>query len=396
MMNVTVTTESRFVIMPDGSIWSDSGVGPNFWDRYTYDFNNVFILARCKSVEKPPSAARQVNHKNITIVPLPYYIGPTQMLRDMPRIYKSIRKQLANYTACILRVPSWIGAMSAYVAKQQDMPFALEVVGDPHDVFSPGANKHLGRPVFRWLFSHQLRENCKHACAVAYVTERALQLRYPPSSTSFTTHYSSIELPADAFVEKAPIIRLRNKPTKIITVGSLEHMYKGIDLIIDAVKINLETGIDLHLTVVGGGRHLKEMKNYATRLGVGEKVRFLGQLSHADVFKAVDNADLFVLASRQEGLPRAVIEAMSRGKACLGTRVGGTPELLHHNDLIPPNDVDALANKISSVAYDEARLREMGNRNLERAKSYASEVIAPRRREFYKFIKEYTTKHYGR
>jgi glycosyltransferase involved in cell wall biosynthesis len=85
-----------------------------------------------------------------------------------------------------------------------------------------------------------------------------------------------------------------------------------------------------------------------------------------------------------------MVEAMARGLPCIGSTVGGIPELLPPEDLVPPNDVEALAQKIMEVVGDPERLARMSRRNWEKAKEYRNEVLQVRRVAFYKYVKEKT------
>ncbi len=82
----------------------------------------------------------------------------------------------------------------------------------------------------------------------------------------------------------------------------------------------------------------------------------------------LDSADLFVSPSRQEGVPRAMIEAMARGLPCIGSSVGGTPETLPQEFLVPPNDRPRLAAEIMRVAANPNLMEAMSAQNLSRAK----------------------------
>jgi glycosyltransferase involved in cell wall biosynthesis len=120
-------------------------------------------------------------------------------------------------------------------------------------------------------------------------------------------------------------------------------------------------------------------------------VHFCGQLTNpVDVRSELDKADLFVLPSRQEGLPRAMVEAMARGLPCIGSNVGGIPELLPAEDIVPPNDVSALASKITQVLQQPARMQQMSTRNLIKAGEYKDEILNVRRRDFYQFLRNRT------
>jgi glycosyltransferase involved in cell wall biosynthesis len=130
------------------------------------------------------------------------------------------------------------------------------------------------------------------------------------------------------------------------------------------------------------------MERLAHRLSIRDNVSFLGQLKHSKaVFDFLDSIDLFAMPSRAEGFPRALHEAMSRGCPCIGSDVGGIPELLAADDLVPPNDPEALARKIMEVAANPQRMKEMSMRNFARAKQFDPEVLRDKRRAFYEQVR---------
>jgi glycosyltransferase involved in cell wall biosynthesis len=129
----------------------------------------------------------------------------------------------------------------------------------------------------------------------------------------------------------------------------------------------------------------------ASRLDVSSRVKFAGHAASPEAVGAyLDSADLFVLPSRVEGLPRALIEAMARGLPCIGSRVGGVPELLPDEDLVDPGSVGQLVAKIIEMTSSPERLREAAIRNYEAAKEYREDVLASKRREFYFRVRQLT------
>ncbi len=104
----------------------------------------------------------------------------------------------------------------------------------------------------------------------------------------------------------------------------------------------------------------------------------------------LDRADLFVLPSRQEGLPRAMLEAMARGASLHRVHGGGIPELLPAEDLVPPGDAQALAAKIREVVGDPERMARMSARNLAKAEEYRDEALRERRLAFYDHLRKRT------
>jgi glycosyltransferase involved in cell wall biosynthesis len=260
------------------------------------------------------------------------------------------------------------------------------VVGDPYDVFSPGSVRHPLRPFFRWWFSRALRRHCREACAAAYVTAEALQRRYPPRPGGLALHCSDVQL--DGFLAEDSRRVIPKVPWRLVTVGTLAQLYKGTDLLIDALAQCRRDRLDLELVVVGDGKHRLSLESQAAKLGLRERVCFRGQLPAGTAIQAeLDQADLFVMPSRQEGLPRAMIEGMARGLPCIGADVGGIPELLPPEDLFPPNDAPALAAKIREVLADCPRMERMSMRNLQRAGDYREDALREKRDVFYKHLR---------
>ncbi|MHC4717303.1 MAG: glycosyltransferase family 4 protein [Planctomycetota bacterium] len=143
-------------------------------------------------------------------------------------------------------------------------------------------------------------------------------------------------------------------------------------------------------TSAGGGT-LEQMRALAGELGVGDRVHFRGVLPGGKaIMDAIDTFDLFLCATACEGLPRVVIEAMARGCPCIGSDIGGIPELLEPTHLVVPADVDSLAERISQVLADPVGVAASVERNVEVARRYTTDQLEPRRTALYRELRERT------
>jgi glycosyltransferase involved in cell wall biosynthesis len=174
------------------------------------------------------------------------------------------------------------------------------------------------------MLARNLRRECRDAYAACYVTREALQKRYPTRGEEFAV--SDVILGPGALAAEPRMYYSPQVSFQLVTVGSLQQMYKGTDVLIGAVAACVQQGLDLTLHVVGDGKHRPELEALAEYLGISERVRFRGELPAPIVRAELDAADMFVLPSRTEGLPRAMIEAMARGLPCIWTNLGGKPE----------------------------------------------------------------------
>jgi glycosyltransferase involved in cell wall biosynthesis len=391
-MKLLISLEARFCKTPDQKIWSENIPSYLFWQRYLEVFDSIEIIARVQNVSSVFPGYKRADGEKVKFIPLPCYIGPYQYLENAIKA-KRIAKSAAKYAeAVILRTPGQVSSNIFHYLRKNKHPYGVEVVGDPYDVFAPGAVDHLLRFFFRRWGTKQLKTQCQEAMAAAYVTEYSLQQRYPHAPDAFSTHYSSIELSEAALVD-APRVFSNHFPIKLISVGTMEQLYKAQNVLIDAMAICVRRGLDLQLLLLGNGKHRAELEARSIDLGLRDRTIFLGQVAAGKaVIAQLDDADIFILPSHQEGLPRSMIEAMARGLPCIGSTVGGIPELLPPEDMVSPGDAKALAAKIREVVGDPLRMNKMSTRNLKKANNYQEHVLEKRRREFYQAVKNRTIK----
>ncbi len=392
-MRVVVTAERRFDRTPDGHIWTAATVSYPFLQKYLEVFDHVCVMGRVRDVSDVDPTWKRADGPNVSFAAVPYFVGPGQYLLRRRRAVRAIRKAVEPGDAIILRAPGTIGTLLEPYLWRRRRPFAVEVVADPYDVFAPGSVRHPLRPLLRWWFFRVLQRQCARAGAAAYVTAGYLQQRYPPAADAYAIGCSDIDLLSAAYVTGARRAQNDRRQLRILLVGSLEQLYKSPDVLIKAVAAVARRGLDLELTIVGDGKHRRELEALAKTFGVRNRVRFTGNLAPGDPVRAeLDRADLFVLPSRTEGLPRALIEAMARGLPCLGTSIGGIPELLSREELVPVGDVTGLATKIEEILTDRHRLERLSARNLEKAQEFRAEILKPRRRAFLEAVHDLTLK----
>jgi glycosyltransferase involved in cell wall biosynthesis len=121
--------------------------------------------------------------------------------------------------------------------------------------------------------------------------------------------------------------RRNGGPKRLIGVGGL-YEAKGWEYLLDAVELMARSRHDFRLDLVGDGELRTALEAQARRLGVAGLVSFHGWLPKEEVAERVRGSDLFVITSRYDSNPCAVIEALASGVPVVGTAVGGIPGLV--------------------------------------------------------------------
>ena len=136
------------------------------------------------------------------------------------------------------------------------------------------------------------------------------------------------------------------KPGSGPVIGTVSRLSreKGVDVLLRAVQQVVQVWPELTVLVTGDGPQAPELRQLAHHLGLNERVRFLGARRDIPVLNRL--LDVFVLSSREEAFPMALLEAMAAERAVIATQVGGTPEAVTHavdGWLVPPDDPLTLA-----------------------------------------------------
>jgi glycosyltransferase involved in cell wall biosynthesis len=393
-----MTSEEHFARSASSAIYSRTFAKYATWSRYLDAFDDVLVLARVTKRE-PQENEQRADGPGVSFQPLPDYTGPWQYLQVGRHARIIARHTIAECSAYLLRVPGLVSQMVWREIAHAKKPYALEVVGDPWDALSPGTWPDISRPIFRRIATHQLKRICAGATAIHYLTSQALQRRYPPSKRAYAVGFPDVMLesagvPAGTIQDRHRRLRespwqdVKNgSPLRIGFIGTFATLYKGPDTLLHAIAL-CQGRFNLQGEIVGAGRHLPEMKALAAKLGIADRVKFRGEISSGgSIFEFLDSIDLFVMPSRQEGLPRALVEAMSRGCPCIASAVGGIPELLEASDLVPPRSSEKLVKLILQVASDSNRLLAMSARNLAKAAQFSPQALNESRRQFLEEVK---------
>jgi glycosyltransferase involved in cell wall biosynthesis len=385
-MRILLTSEARFERPPDGTLWAAASSGSAMWNRYLEVFSSVLLVARVFDVKEPSAGCVQASTPGLTFCALPPYSGFQGFIRCRRAVRAAVAEAVRACPVVVVRSPSPVAFLAARCTRELGRPYGAQIVGDPDQVFSPGAFRHPLRVPLRYALTAAQRYVARHAAAVMFVTRRALQRKYPAHGRVFSG--SDVALDDDAFSRERTVERHESKPFSLVTVAALDQPYKGLAVLLEALAKLRQMGRPATLTVAGAGALLRNFEAQARSLGVQGEVEFRGQLDQAGVRRTLDAADLFVLPSLTEGLPRALLEAMARGLPAIATDVGGIPELLPPECLVRPRDAAALARRIRDVMDDAAARQAMGQRNRSVAFEYHERLQAPMRHAFLLAVRE--------
>jgi glycosyltransferase involved in cell wall biosynthesis len=385
-MRVLLTSDARFERTPDGAIWGPPACGHALWMRYLSVFSQVMVAARVRSVPRPSAGCVVASRSDVRFWPLPAYSGLAGMLGDVPELHASLTAAVQRSQAIIVRAPSFIAYLAGLAAIRTGRPFGAEIVGDADQVFAPGAFRHPLRGAIRVAAAAAERQISHRAAAVLFVTSEVLQRRYPTAGRSYAASDGALD--DDAF--SGECLREWRPPAAfvLVTVGGLDQPFKGTAVLLDAMSMLRRRAAPAKLRVVGGGRLMPHLQRLSDARGLSDDVEFLGQRDVAGVREALDSAHLFVLPSLTEGLPRALLEAMARGLPAVATNVGGVPELLPADCLVPPGDARALAAGIERMMADSGARQTMGERNRAHALTHHERRQAVVRRQFLQAVKD--------
>lgn len=364
-MRLYVVTERKYTISDISRMFepTDTIEDYDFYERYLEVFDEVVVVARCFGVSKPEMLPSRNPRLHCLCL-------PSSPLKIVLTLYLFRKLQDG---VLLIRFPgllSWL-VLIANVGKLGQVN--LEVVTDPlEELLADFPRLEILRSVLRAIVrAFLMKTGCK-----AFVTKNAIQDTLGLEHGEF--NYSSVIIPKEFIDIDNTHVRKTHSSNrnKLLFVGQLDKNFKRLDRALEALNYLPH----VELTVVGDGRLLTDYKQRASIFG--ERVRFLGAIFEKDkLFCEFQRADVFVLTSVREGLPRVVIEAMACGLPVVAYQVSGVKELISKDCIV--TNCASMVTVLERLLSDDDFFSAVSEENLRHSKNYNPEVLSGKRRSFY-------------
>lgn len=352
--------------------------------RYEEITNDLRIAIRVRNIEKDYNNQKKTENylskEKYRIIECPNISSLKGIFIDIKKAKLILEREIKNVDFLIIRLPSMIGNLAVNIARKLNRPYLIEMVGCPWDALW---NYNLKGKMFAPFMTYMTKKRVKRASYVLYVTKEFLQKRYPTKGKTINCSNVILNNIAEKNIEKRKekIHHNTENYIKIIaTTAAIDVKYKGQKYVIKAINKLKEKGKIFEYWIIGGGDR-SYLQKYVKRYKLENQVKFLGALPHNEVFKKLQDVDIYIQPSKQEGLPRALIEAMSMGCLCIGSNAGGTPELLDSKYIFKKGSARKLAKILCNIS--EGDYIEQGEKNYNNSKNYDNEILQNRRKKFY-------------
>lgn len=379
---------SRLKLSDKGLWYTDPNFTDEVWNRYIAVCDHLTILLRRETnIYKDDECRKRFNPIPVTskvdVIPLEDNTKPKMNLLNIfmnHRIKKAIYTAVYESDKVIIRSASYYTKICMDACLLYKKPYLMEVTGFAKE----GMSNHsmLGKLSANY-FEKLTKQIAHNAEAAIYVTDEALQKRYPCKKM---LGCSDVVLQcADDVILKRRLNKISEKRDgEIIRIGTaafLDVKWKGQQNVIMALFNLKQRGVtNIHYEMIGTGRGYHLIK-LVKKLGLEKQVKILGAYPHEQVFNWLDNIDIYIQPSYQEGLCRAIVEAISRACPVIASDAGGNYELINNDYIFPRGDYMKLASLIEKIIHN---CKNEAIRNFEHSKYYNRERLDSLRNIFFK------------
>ncbi len=329
-------------------------------------------------------------------------ISPLIRLDKVDRVYLARNSELKFEKVTSLRLPRWLktpvlrefakllyGIRLGLSAK---IDYVIGIYFIPHGILASLIGRILGKPVIQLFIGDDVDAAVRHKKTSRWLLRnaRAIGVRGTRSAERLgrvlggTPNFFALPnlfTPPEFGVEG-------NHPPKeidLINVGYFDDC-KRVDIYLEVVARIRRKYPHIRSVFAGKdvGRRRAGFEEMRKRLGLEENVRFPGEVE--DVFFYLRRSRVFLMTSESEGIPMAMIEAMSVGLPCVVPDVGDIPDLARDGMnafVVPPLDVEAFASKAMSLLEDEGLYKEMSRNARQTIRNREKEYTFPHIREIW-------------
>lgn len=374
-----------------GNLYTDGNFNNKIWDRYCTFCDNLQVLLRKETKIYDNDYAinkfNRLDKDKVECISMPEIYAPVKNYFNWgirKKIKSIIESSVKQCDYVIIRSPSNYYCIQAIkMAKRYDKPYLIEVTGIAWD-----ANWYhsIKGKIVAFYSEMCVKHYVSQAPFAVYVTKEVIQKRYPCKGKILGCSDVELEIVGeDNFQRRLEKINELFKTNRVIVLGTaagVNFRTKGQQCVIKALSILKRQGIkNIEYQIVGGG-NFNRLYNVAKKYDVKNQIKFLGSKPHEDVFKWMDNIDIYIQPSFQEGLCRAIVEAMSRACPIIASDAGGNKELINQQYIFKRGKSNEIAKKIIEM-LNMNNIIDEATKNFDKAHDYNKNVLDKKRTEFY-------------
>ncbi len=384
-----LTTNQIHVVCCQGHYYngSDAIIDYAYLTRYLAYYDDIQVLVRTRGVEHVDESLPQIDGDRVSIVPLPDPQSLWQAIMSLPALIRGIVRAARRSKACYLKMPDVLGTVVGLVLLGMRRAYAVEVVADAYEGIRHAKKRMLGCGLYARVFHSLTRGIVSRAATVTYISQY-LQSRYPHPKPDRQFVFCSVDITDTDRGQPRVRDDFDVTPFRLVAAGRLSGE-KGHVYLIRAMKSMIDNSeAPVLLDVLGDGPERPALEAEVKALGLTHHVRFIGSVKRgASLHQYLDRAQLYVLPSLTEGMGRGLIEAMARGVPCVATAVGGVPEYLGTDCLVPAADATALAQRIQTVMHQPDILAKWSAVNLAATRAFSPAQLQAIKTRFWSAVK---------
>jgi glycosyltransferase involved in cell wall biosynthesis len=337
----------------DGESFDTYGAYARYVLEFARHFDRVTVFAPA-TTEPTYFSGCSLAADNVTVVPLPFFLTHAQALRHGLSIARIFRRHSAELDVINARGTAPLAYLLWLMTRRRGVPFIYHFASDPFEVIAQSPRYRGPYRLFARLAYGAEFHIQKHIMRRGYsfASGEALCQRLRQVTPNVEAVITSTLRQEDYHRRKDSCTR---GTVRVLYVGYLRDG-KGLDDLLQAVRILRDAGRNVELDIVGEGDMQKPLTDQAGRLGLGKHVHFHGYVVMGPPLNARYNrSDVLALPSVSEGSPKVVLEALGHSLPVVATTVGNVPEMLaggQRGAVVPAKDPPALAAGIARMMDD--------------------------------------------
>lgn len=373
---VVVALEHRFYRY-NGRVYTKLAFPYAYWKDYLSFFSEVKVYARVKDVGAIDESYACASGPGVTFISAPYYVGFLQFIKNLAPLALQSAKVAFTNSHFILRSGNITNVLWIFLMLAR-RPYLREYPGNVREGIKGFMSGSIRAAILAHFLDLLAKIQGRFSKANSFVSLATEKLY---SCAAIRSHvFSSFKI--DEVCTSKEDYRI-DDVVNLICLGRLEREKGHIDLLKAISMLSLPKKLTLQLTLIGDGSQRQRLEEYARFHKV--PCRFLGGMTdRGKIFDELKCADIFVLPSHTEGMPRALLEAMVIGLPCVATEVGGVPEILNPIASVQPQSPRLIAQALELFISDPGLRKSQGERNKEYiCHSYNNQLMEEKKHRFW-------------